>query len=158
MFTERADWFFIIPAGIVWSFALLVIAFDFVLLQGGIYHFSPLSLGGIVLTAFGITLRVAARMTLGKRFTHGLRTIEGHVLVRSGAYKHVRHPAYAGALLIYFGTPLILSSILGLFAMLPLVVLILYRIRIEEEMLTRAFGDEFRAYQAKTWKLIPFLY
>ncbi|MFQ5837836.1 MAG: methyltransferase family protein [Thermoplasmata archaeon] len=158
MFTEKADWSFIIPAAIVWSSALLLTTLDFILLQERAYHLSSLSIAGIGLTAMGVTLRVLARKTLGRHFTHGLRVLEEHELVRHGIYRRVRHPAYTGALLIYFGTPLTFNSTFGLLAMLPLVALILYRIRIEEEMLIGEFGDEYREYQEKTWKLVPLLY
>jgi protein-S-isoprenylcysteine O-methyltransferase Ste14 len=31
------------------------------------------------------------------------------------------------------------------------------RIREEEALLVEAFGDEYRAYQAQSWRLIPFI-
>jgi protein-S-isoprenylcysteine O-methyltransferase Ste14 len=33
-----------------------------------------------------------------------------------------------------------------------------YRIRREEIMLANSFGEQYQAYQAHTWKLIPFVY
>jgi protein-S-isoprenylcysteine O-methyltransferase Ste14 len=42
--------------------------------------------------------------------------------------------------------------------MLALIPLVLYRIAIEERMLIKKFGDEYRDYAKRTKKLIPFLY
>jgi protein-S-isoprenylcysteine O-methyltransferase Ste14 len=42
--------------------------------------------------------------------------------------------------------------------MLPLAVCILYRIRVEEEMPIRGFGDGYREYSRNTWKPVPFVY
>ena len=38
----------------------------------------------------------------------------GHHVIDSGPYAHVRHPMYAGALLVFLGMPLLLCSPLGL--------------------------------------------
>jgi hypothetical protein len=40
----------------------------------------------------------------------------GHRIADSGPYAHVRHPMYAGALLFFVGTPLLLGSWYGLAA------------------------------------------
>jgi protein-S-isoprenylcysteine O-methyltransferase Ste14 len=33
-----------------------------------------------------------------------------------------------------------------------------YRVRVEEVMLTRSFGEGYKQYTRRTWKFIPFLY
>lgn len=148
-----------LPATIVWIAAMLVIAWDFAVLQGLTYTFRLVNIVGISLVSAGVSLRVTARLTLGRQFTHGLRIAEGHALVTEGIYRRVRHPAYAGALLVYFGTPLIFGSTVGLLIMFPpLAVLILYRIRVEERMLAGHFGQSYQEYQRTSWKLIPFLH
>ena len=51
------------------------------------------------------------------------------------------------------------SSILyGLLFMLAANMLLLARIRMEEDMLIGAFGDEHRVYRKMTKRLIPFIY
>jgi len=42
--------------------------------------------------------------------------------------------------------------------MLGLIPCFLYRIKIEESMLIKKFGDEYREYTEKTKKIIPFIY
>ncbi len=158
-FTQKADWLFIIPATIVWVSAVSVTMWDFIFLQGMVFGLGLVNLVGIALVAGGIPLRILARMTLGRHFTHGLRILEGHILITHGIYMRVRHPGYTGALLIYLGTPLIFNSVFGFLSMFPpLAALILYRIRVEEGMLIGEFGDDYTEYMRPSWRLIPFLY
>ena len=42
--------------------------------------------------------------------------------------------------------------------MLLLIPMMLYRIHIEERMLLRQFGDDYRAYMRDTRKLIPYIF
>jgi protein-S-isoprenylcysteine O-methyltransferase Ste14 len=52
--------------------------------------------------------------------------------------------------------PLILGSPVGfLLLTLPLAIVVLLRIPREEALLTEAFGDQYRAYMARTKRLIP---
>jgi len=79
----------------------------------------------------------------------------GHSVVSHGPYAVVRHPMYAGALLLIVGTPLLLGSWLGL-AMLPLIVALLgTRAVMEERTLAREL-DGYAAYAARVqYRLIP---
>lgn len=156
--TKREDWGFVIPATLVFISALLVTGWDFVLVQGMIYRLNITNLVGLGLFVVGVLIRLMARRTLGKYFTHGLRTSQKPELVKNGIYKHVRHPAYLGSLLLSLGIPMIFSSLYGFFVMLGLIPCFLYRIRIEEKMLREKFGNEYREYMKKTRKLIPYIY
>ena len=69
----------------------------------------------------------------------------GHKVVTSGPYRVVRHPMYAGALLFFVGTPLLLGSWFGL-AFAPVLTLLLAgRIVMEERTLTDEL-DGYREY------------
>jgi protein-S-isoprenylcysteine O-methyltransferase Ste14 len=80
-----------------------------------------LIVGGYVLSSYAL---------IENRFfsdTVRLQTDRGQQVVSSGPYRWMRHPGYAGALLIYLGTPLFLDSAL---AFLPIVLIFgLYVIR-----------------------------
>jgi protein-S-isoprenylcysteine O-methyltransferase Ste14 len=99
-----------------------------------------------------------ARKTLGRYFSHGLRTLQKPELIKHGIYKYVRHPAYLGSLLLSPGIPLIFSSFYGFLLMLGLIPCFLYRIKIEESMLLERFGNEYREYMMKTKKIIPYIF
>ena len=156
--TKREDWGFVIPATLVFSLGLLATGWDFVFVQRMIYRFDIMNLVGLAIFVVGVFLRLMARRTLGKYFSHGLRTLQKPELIKHGIYKHVRHPANLGSLLLGPGIPLIFSSLYGFFVMLGLIPCFLYRIRIEERMLLEKFGNEYMEYMKKTRKIIPYIY
>jgi protein-S-isoprenylcysteine O-methyltransferase Ste14 len=156
--TKRADWYFIIPATLIWILALLVTAWDFLQIQQGVYRFHFVSLVGLVSVLMGIVTRRWARKELGQHFSSRLRLLKNHRLAKDGIYKHVRHPAYLGNFLFWLGTPLLFSSRYGFLVMLLLVPCFLYRINVEERMLVERFGDEYLKYVKHSKRLIPFLY
>ena len=111
---------------------------------------------GLIVLAAGCLLRLVMRASLGKQFSGFVQTSESHTLVTTGIYKHVRHPAYSGTLLMYLGFPLALGSAGGLgLAIVFGVPALIYRIRVEERALLQWFGKEYAAYPRRTWRLIP---
>jgi len=148
----------LIAGGIIFFSSVLVTTLDFVTIQRMVYRFDLVSLTGLILLPIGSALRVQARRTLGRYFSPVVRILPDHELIRHGIYKHIRHPGYLGELLIYFSIPLIFHSLYGFLVMVSLIPFILYRIRIEEQMLIEKFGDEYRDYMRNSKKLIPYLY
>ncbi len=154
--TEKADWIFIVPSTLIWTCSLLVSIWDFIHIQMTVYRFSVLNMLGVSLFAIGVSLRIIAKRTLGKDYSYGLKTPEK--IVKHGIYGRIRHPCYFAMLLYVLGTPLIFSSVYGFLITLGFIPFTLYRIRIEEKMLTEKFGDEYREYVKKTKRIIPFIY
>jgi protein-S-isoprenylcysteine O-methyltransferase Ste14 len=56
------------------------------------------------------------------------------------------------------GFTLLFRSWIALTLWLPLLAVILIRIRDEEEVMGREFGEEWKAYCRRSRKLIPYLY
>ena len=79
----------------------------------------------------------------------------GQTVVATGPYAIVRHPMYAGGLLLFLGAPLQLGSWLGLAAALLLIPVLSVRIVMEE----RTLGAELEGYadyaERVRWCLIP---
>ncbi len=117
-----------------------------------------LAIIGRVMVFVGLIIRFVAIATLRKNFSGLLRSREGHTLIKSGIYRWIRHPAYLGAILIFLGIPVMLSSLLGFIVMFLLVPCLLHRIKLEERMLIERFGIEYQEYLWHSKKLIPFLY
>ncbi len=113
---------------------------------------------GVVLFAAGGALRIWPVFTLGRRFS-GLVAIQaGHTLVTRGVYGVIRHPSYLGLLVNALGWGLAFRSALGVLLTALLIPPLLARIRAEERLLRAQFGGEYRAYCARTARLIPGLY
>ena len=114
---------------------------------------------GISLIVVGAAVRWTAVRTLKGLFTVNVSILEGHTIVKSGLYKHLRHPSYTGLLLRHFGLALALANWLSmLIIVVPVTAALLYRIRVEERALREAFGSEYEAYSLTTKRLIPKLY
>ena len=114
---------------------------------------------GVVVMWLGLATRVWAVAVLGGAFRTTVEVDPGQPVVTTGPYRWIRHPSYAGLLLIVAGLGLALGNWLSVFAclVLPLPALA-WRIRVEEAELSRVLGHPYRAYQARTARLIPGLW
>lgn len=67
-----------------------------------------------------------------------------------------RHPAYASFIIMGLGIALGYSSLLGLIA-IPVFLIpgLIYRITVEEKLLSMEFGDRYIQYEKSTWRLFP---
>ena len=115
-------------------------------------------LGWIFLLA-GVILFVWARRSIRDFYGGHVEVSTGQQLVQSGPYRWIRHPAYAGYLLMCLGLGIGYSSLVGLVA-IPLLLLpgLSYRMKVEENLLAGQFGELYREYAHRTKKLIPGLW
>lgn len=113
---------------------------------------------GLIMVVAGMIIRFVAIATLKRNFSGALRIMADHTLVKNGIYKHVRHPAYLGAILLFTGIPVVLSSLIGFLVMLLLVPYLLHRIKLEESMMIERFRKEYEDYMQSSKCLIPFVY
>lgn len=120
--------------------------------------FSLPTILGLALVLTGYIFLFTGRFTLRRFYSSTLIIREDHRLITHGIYRYTRHPIYLGLLLVAFGLPIFAHSLLGFLTMLALVPIVLYRIKMEENLLAAQFGEAYRAYAAATAKLIPFLY
>src|SRR6185503_4111254 len=82
----------------------------------------------------------------------------GQHVVSTGLYGIVRHPMYAGAVLLFVAAPLLLGSIFGLLMGLVLIVTIAVRSIGEESMLKQEL-EGYKDYMKKVrWRMIPFVF
>jgi protein-S-isoprenylcysteine O-methyltransferase Ste14 len=102
----------------------------------------------------GIAYRLWAIKTLGKYYSHMVREVDGHQIIESGPYRHIRHPAYAGMILANLGIVIFFFNwiTLILFALI-LIPAIILRIFIEEKTLIKI--DKYVDYAKNRPRLIP---
>lgn len=113
---------------------------------------------GVLLVAYGGTLRIVPVFILGYRFS-GLAAIQAeHALVTTGLYAQIRHPSYLGLLVSALGWNLCFRSGIGVLLSLLFIIPIVARMNAEEALLQSHFGEPYDAYRAKTWRLIPGVY
>jgi protein-S-isoprenylcysteine O-methyltransferase Ste14 len=114
---------------------------------------------GIVIIILGIIIRLVAIKQLGRFFTVDVTIRKDHQLMQSGFYKYLRHPSYTGSLLSFLGFGLSLNNWLSfIIVLLPTLFAFIYRISIEEKVLTEQFGKQYLDYMSKTKRLVPFIY
>ena len=85
------------------------------------------------------------------------RPVAGAPLIESGAYRLIRHPIYSGLALGAIGWAMITGSILAIASAGLLFLLFAGKSRREEAWLS-AIHPQYRAYQERTKRLIPWLY
>ncbi len=82
----------------------------------------------------------------------------GHELATGGPYAFVRHPIYAGMNLLALGTAVWIPTPLTWISVALMILGSDLRGRVEERVLTEAFGEQYRAYCARTRRFLPGLY
>jgi protein-S-isoprenylcysteine O-methyltransferase Ste14 len=114
---------------------------------------------GILIMLSGLILRFWAAKILGKFYTRTLQIFEGQQIIDLAPYNIIRHPGYLGTFLLDMGASLAVNNwIVLLIIVITGMLSRIYRIQAEEKMLFISFEEQYKVYQAKTWRLIPFIY
>ncbi|MBT8078363.1 MAG: isoprenylcysteine carboxylmethyltransferase family protein [Gammaproteobacteria bacterium] len=127
-----------------------------ILLQVGFHYAMPLAVivsrpynwSGIALIVAGVLIIVFPAASFSKADTTIIPFRESSSLVVSGLYRYTRNPMYLGMLIILVGVALLTGS-LSPFVVPLLFVLVINKmiISVEERMLEREFGEEYRDYR-----------
>ncbi len=84
-----------------------------------------------------------------------IRVEKGQKVVSSGPYSAVRHPMYAGMLLLCLASPVALGSYVALVPFLFWPPLLALRIKNEEEVLRRELAGYTEYCKKVKWRLVP---
>ncbi len=76
-------------------------------------------------------------------------------VMKTGAFRYVRHPLYLASLLVYFGLVVSTVSVFSLAVFVGIFVFYNYIASYEEKFLTVEFGNEYIKYRRKTGKWLP---
>jgi protein-S-isoprenylcysteine O-methyltransferase Ste14 len=111
---------------------------------------------GLALFAISLRLFRVTHKALGAMWSHSLDLRENHRLVSTGIYERLRHPMYSAFWLWALAQPFLLSNwVAGLAGIVGFGTLYFLRVGQEERMMEERFGDEYRAYQRRTHRIIP---
>ena len=114
---------------------------------------------GAAIATAGIGLRFWSVRTLGRYFTYVVKVADGQPVVEAGPYRLLRHPSYAGMLVTGIGMGLALRYALApLIIVVPQMLGMIVRIRVEERALADAIGEPYRAYMRRTKRIVPFVW
>ncbi len=79
-------------------------------------------------------------------------------VVSTGVYGIVRHPMYLGAVLLFFGTSLLLGSKYGIALSSVMTIFIVVRVRGEEKMLLNELEGYVDYSKKVVYRLVPFIW
>jgi protein-S-isoprenylcysteine O-methyltransferase Ste14 len=113
---------------------------------------------GVALCAAGVVLAVAARRALGRHWSGEVTAKVDHALVTTGPYAVVRHPIYSSVFVMYGGTAIAFGEVHALVGIALLAIAYARKIPMEEAVMSREFGEAWRAYRARTKAIIPGLF
>ncbi|WP_431682747.1 methyltransferase family protein [Kitasatospora sp. KL5] len=108
------------------------------------------------LYAGGIGLRLLAIRTLGRFYSHYVIRRDDESIVRTGPYRLIRHPAYAGMLTAHVGLVLFFLNWIAVLLLAALAAVLAWRIRVEERALLTI--PAYRDYAVGHARLVPGLW
>lgn len=103
---------------------------------------------GAAVAGPSFALWLLARWQLGQSFT---LAAEAHQLVTHGLYARIRHPVYIFSTLVLVGTAICLGNVFFDAYVVAVTVMQVFRIRREDAVLLRQFGDQYSTYRRRTW-------
>ena len=110
---------------------------------------------GLAILVAATVLTVWARFALGLMWSAVPAVKEGHQLRISGPYAISRHPIYTGLLGMVLGTMLVAGGGRWIVPFPVALILVEFKIRIEERFLTAEFPEEYPRYRARVPQLVP---
>jgi protein-S-isoprenylcysteine O-methyltransferase Ste14 len=96
---------------------------------------------------------------LGRNWSVSLEVREKHELITDGVYRFVRHPMYSAFFLWAVAQFLLLPNwVAGISGLIGFGTLYSFRVGREEQLMLEAFGEEYRAYMARTARIVPWIH
>jgi protein-S-isoprenylcysteine O-methyltransferase Ste14 len=121
----------------------------------------PMTLQIIAIVVIGLGFVLSSWALIENRFFSGVVRIQkdrGHQVVSTGPYRFIRHPGYAGALLAFIVTPLLLGSAWAFLPAILLVGALVLRTALEDATLQQELPG-YREFARKTrYRLFPGLW
>ncbi|CFS35003.1 integral membrane protein [Mycobacterium tuberculosis M2032] len=109
----------------------------------------------LVMTGLGIAMLVVIQ---NRYAASTVRVEAGQILASDGLYKIVRHPMYAGNVVMMTGIPLALGSYWAMFILVPGTLVLVFRILDEEKLLTQELSGYREYRQLVRYRLVPYVW
>jgi protein-S-isoprenylcysteine O-methyltransferase Ste14 len=136
---------------------LVAIQFSCLILLVILGHVWPQFIAAQILLILGLLLGIWAILSMKFKVNVFPELLPNSKLITSGPYKFIRHPMYTAVLLV--AAAWAATNFTALTAALWVVLLIdlLYKLTYEEKLLRTTFTD-YKQYQKRTKRLLPFIY
>lgn len=124
------------------------------------YPYSVVQFGlGTLMFALSLWLFRRTHADLGRNWSVTLEIKDNHNLITGGVYRYVRHPMYSAFFLWALAQLILIPNwVAGPAGLVGFGILYAFRIGREEQMMLDTFGDQYRAYSARTARLVPGIY
>jgi len=110
---------------------------------------------GLGLTVAGYASTLWCYAAMGDAWRIGINSGEKNILVNRGPYRLVRHPIYLFQIVMLAGGVILLPTILSCAILLVHLLCVLIKAVDEERYLLSVHGEAYRAFMAKTGRLLP---
>lgn len=117
----------------------------------------PVQWMGGVLCIAGLVFCVWARASLGRNWSGIITLKEGHELIERGPYRLVRHPIYTGLLAMFLATAIAYGHLGGIVAVMLAFASFWIKLGEEEKLMRQQFPDQYRSYEQRVKRIIPFV-
>jgi protein-S-isoprenylcysteine O-methyltransferase Ste14 len=152
---KRWDKVFMAGMVVVWVGWLVLMALDAVRWRSSHMPISLQAIGAVLIALCMYLAYLALHENSYAAPVVKIAIERGHRVVDSGPYAYIRHPMYAGALLFFIGTPLLLGSWWGLAVAPALAAVLCARAVLEERTLAQELPG-YRDYAARVrYRLVP---
>ncbi len=120
-------------------------------------EYQTLRVIGLVFYIVFSWVQIWSTKTLGENFSQDIAIKKDHHLVTNGPFKFIRHPQYLSQFLMDLGgAAATLSFILAPFALIQIPFLFM-RASMEDKLLEKHFGENFRSYKKKSGMFFPYI-
>jgi len=155
---SRMKWYRIFYSG--FSTLLILVVFYLAMQISSFRILSPsdlLTYFGYMSTAFGTIILVKSSKSISLSKFLGFRNSEVKTddLVTIGLYSKIRHPLYAGLLLIFMGYLFVSGTLSSGIHFLCLVIYLPFGIYFEEQNLVELYGEKYIHYRERVPSIIP---
>lgn len=114
---------------------------------------------GAIVFAGALYLFRRTHKDLGRNWSVTLEVREQHALITEGVYRSVRHPMYSAFWLWCIAQAVLLPNLVAGFAgIVGFGILFFLRVHKEEAMMLATFGEPYRLYMTRTWRVLPGVY
>lgn len=148
-----------ILSGSVFSQIISVLEWSILRKNNHIFDFDILTVTGILFISTGTLFRIISIKKLDKHFSTIIKVQKYQKIITTGIYGIIRHPSYSAAYLAIIGSCVFIHAYFSIF-ITAIIMFFIYRrrIKVEEKLLIKKFGNIYKKYQKKTFAFIPFFW